>query len=96
MQAKLRRRPALLPDQPHQFGLADTLVLTVVEVFGFGWWDAPGVVVVDAPVVEPVDGSPEVRANAPMAPDQTLLCPPDRTRDARSREPATSGVTSWV
>ena len=31
------------------------MLLTVVEVFGFGWRDAVGVVVVQAPVVEPVD-----------------------------------------
>ena len=31
------------------------MLLTVVEVLGFGWGDAAGVVVVDAPAVEPVD-----------------------------------------
>ena len=29
--------------------------MTVVEVLGFGWPDASGVVVVQAPAVEPVD-----------------------------------------
>ena len=44
------------------------MVLTVVGVLGVGWGDAAGVVVVDAPAVEPVDAFQSRRFEVVEAP----------------------------
>ena len=61
------------------------MLLTVVEFLGFGWRDPAGVVVVDAPVVEPVDpfqgGELEVAEAPPgaaVADEFGLVEPDDR------------------
>ena len=59
------------------------MLLTVVEVFGFGWRDAVGVVVVEPAAVEPVDpfqgGELEVVESSPRAAvaDELGLVEPD-------------------